>query len=53
MIYYPHLSSADLGLAGPPSTEAALVVDEGKPVSNIMIVVKEFAGTAAAESESE
>ena len=43
MIFYPHLTSADLGLGGTPSTEAALVVDEGKAVSNIMIVVKDFA----------
>ena len=35
--------SADLGLGDTPSTEAALVVDEGKAVSNIMIVVKDFA----------
>ncbi len=44
MIFYPHLTSADLGLGGTPSTQAALVVDEGKAVSNIMIVVKDFAG---------
>jgi len=44
MIFYPHLTYADLGLGGTPSTQAALVVDEGKAVSNIMIVVKEFAG---------
>ena len=43
MIFYPHLTSADLGLGGTPSTQAALVVDEGKAVSNIMIVVKGFA----------
>ncbi len=44
MIFYPHLTSADLGLGGTPSTRAAMVVDEGKAVSNIMIVVKDFAG---------
>jgi hypothetical protein len=44
MIFYPHLTSADLGLGGTPSTQAALVVDEGKAVSNIMVVVKDFAG---------
>jgi hypothetical protein len=44
MIFYPHLTYADLGLGGTPSTQAALVVDEGKAVSNIMILVKEFAG---------
>lgn len=43
MIYYPHLTSADLGLGGTPSTEAALVVDEGKALSNVMIVVQSFA----------
>jgi len=53
MIYFPHLTSADLGLGGPPSTQAALVVDEGKAVSNIMIVVQEFAGTASAGAEGE
>jgi hypothetical protein len=42
MIYYPHLRSADLGLAGEPSIEAATVVDEGHAISNIMIVVKDF-----------
>ena len=42
MIYYPHLTSADLGLADEPSTEAAVVVDQGQPASNIMIVVKDF-----------
>lgn len=44
MIYYPYLTPADLGLAGAPSTDAAMVVDDGKAVSNIMIVVQEFAG---------
>jgi hypothetical protein len=43
MIYYPHLTSADLGLGGEPSPEAVTVVDEGQAVSNIMIVVKDFA----------
>lgn len=43
MIYYPHLTAADLGLAGEGSAAAATVVDEGRAVSNIMIVVKDFA----------
>jgi hypothetical protein len=42
MIYYPHLTSADLGLSGDPSTEAATVVDEGQALSNIMIVLEDF-----------
>ncbi|HJU76235.1 MAG TPA: hypothetical protein VJ717_21015 [Gemmatimonadaceae bacterium] len=40
MIYYPHLTSEQLGLGTTPSTDAAVVVDAGKPWSNIMIVVK-------------
>lgn len=42
MIYYPNLNGADLGLHGTPSPRAAVVVDEGLPLSNIMIVVKDF-----------
>lgn len=42
MIYFPHLTSADLGLSGEPSLAAPTVVDEGRAVSNIMIVVKDF-----------
>ena len=42
MIYVPYLASADLGLSGPPSTAAAIVVDEGQPLANIMIVVEAF-----------
>jgi hypothetical protein len=44
MIYYPHLTAADLGLGETPSTEAAVVVDGGKAISNIMIVVQKFTG---------
>lgn len=43
MIYYPWLTEADLGLGSPPSTEAALVVDPGTPLSNILIVLPAFA----------
>jgi hypothetical protein len=45
MIYYPHLTSSDLGLASETSTDAAVVVDAGKAVSNVMIVVKDFSGS--------
>ena len=45
MIYYPWLTEADLGLGAIPSTEAALVVDPGTPLSNIMIVLPAFADT--------
>jgi hypothetical protein len=42
MIFYPNLTSGDLGLGGTPSPEAAVVVDPGMPLSNIMVVVKDF-----------
>jgi hypothetical protein len=48
MIYYPHLASADLGLGGPPSSEAALVVDDGKATSNITIILETFTGADTA-----
>ena len=42
MIFYPYLTADELGLFGAPSTDAAIVVDPGTPLSNIMIVVEEF-----------
>jgi hypothetical protein len=45
MIYYPWLTEADLGLGTVPSTDAALVVDPGTPLSNILIVLPSFADT--------
>ena len=45
MIYCPYLTEAGLGLGAAPSTEAAVVVDPGTPLSNIMILVRSFAGT--------
>ena len=42
MIFYPHLTPADLGLGASPSLSPAVVVDPGRPGSNIMVVVDEF-----------
>lgn len=42
MIFVPYLTAVDLGLSGPPSTSAAMVVDEGKPLANIVVVVNDF-----------
>lgn len=42
MIYYPYLTPDALGLGPVPSTEAAVVVDPGTPLSNLMIVVSDF-----------
>ena len=46
MIFYPNLTPADLGLGGEPSPRAAVVVDPGRPLSNIMVVVKDFVDPA-------
>lgn len=42
MIYVPYITSADIGVSGPPSLAAPIVVDAGKPTANIMVVVAEF-----------
>lgn len=47
MIYYPYLTQAALGLGAVPSAEAAMVVDPGTPLSNIMIVVRDFVAVEA------
>jgi hypothetical protein len=46
MVFYPNLTRDDLGLGGTPSPKAAIVVDEGLPLSNIMVVVKDFVDPA-------
>ncbi len=40
MIFYPNLTSEQLGLGASANPDAAIVVDSGKPWSNIMIIVK-------------
>lgn len=42
MIYVPYLTAEALGLGGEPSTRAAVVVDPGTALANIMIVVEDF-----------
>jgi hypothetical protein len=42
MIYYPHLTAADLGLPGDGSVGPAMVVDEGRPHSTLVVVVRDF-----------
>jgi hypothetical protein len=46
MIYYPYLTQEALALGPAPSTAAAIVVDAGTPLSNIMVVVQAFAEVA-------
>jgi len=46
MIYFPYLTQEALGLAGgAPSLDAAMVGDPGTPLSNIVIVLENFAAT--------
>lgn len=45
MIYYPWLSAEQLGLPDAP-VAGTFVVDDGKPVSNILIVLREFVDPA-------
>ena len=40
MIFYPNLTSEQLGLGSTPNPAAAIVVDPGQPLANIMIIVK-------------
>jgi hypothetical protein len=40
MIFYPNLTSEQLGLGRTPNPAAAIVVDPGQPLANIMIIVK-------------
>lgn len=49
MIYIPYLKAEELGLGGPPSTEAALVFEEGEPFSSLVIVVRDFVDPVAAD----
>ena len=46
MMFYPHLTAADLGLGATPSTDAAVLVDPGQPLSNVMVVVQKFVNPA-------
>lgn len=41
MIYYPWISGSDMGIPK-PDLRTAVIVDEGTPVANIMIVVRDF-----------
>jgi hypothetical protein len=50
MIFVPYLTSADLGLGASPFIEAAMVVDEGKPLANILVVVSDFVQPDSAAS---
>lgn len=42
MIYVPYLTSQAVGLGDTPSTRAAVLVDSGTALANIMIVVEDF-----------
>lgn len=42
MIYHPWLRPEDLGMSGAPPTDGPLVVDPGRPTSNLVIVMPAF-----------
>jgi hypothetical protein len=42
MIYIPYVTAAELGLSETPDMRTAIVVDGGKPLANIMIVLRDF-----------
>lgn len=41
-VYVPYATSQQFGIQGEPSTEAALVFDEGKPTANLVVFLNEF-----------
>lgn len=51
MIYVPYITAAELGLSGDPSTRAAMVVDEGSALANILVVVEGFVDPAEFEGD--
>lgn len=50
MLYVPYITAAELGLGATPDTRTAIVDDEGKPLANIMIVLRDFVQPAATSS---
>jgi hypothetical protein len=50
MLYVPYITAAELGLGATPDTRTAIVDHEGKPLANIMIVVRDFVQPAATSS---
>jgi hypothetical protein len=50
MIYYPYLTPDAMGLGARPSMEAAVVVDPGTPLSNLMIVVNDFVAVRSVDA---
>lgn len=42
MLYVPFITAAELGLGTTPDLKAAVVVDGGKPLANVMIILQDF-----------
>lgn len=42
MLYTPYITNADVGLGGPASPQAVVVVDSGQAMANLMVVVEHF-----------
>ncbi len=47
MLYVPYITAAELGLGTTPDARTAIVENEGKPLANIMIVLRDFVQPAA------
>jgi hypothetical protein len=52
MIYFPYLTAADLGLGDNQDPRSAILVDPGKPTSNIMVIVRDFVAPAGEAARS-
>jgi len=42
MLYVPYITASELGLGTTPDLKAAIVVDGGKPLANVMIILRDF-----------
>ena len=48
MLYVPYITAAELGLGATPDPKTAIVDDGGKPLANVMIVLRDFVQLAGA-----
>lgn len=46
MLYVPYVTAAELGLGATPDLKTAVVNDGGKPLANVMVVLREFVQSA-------
>jgi hypothetical protein len=46
MLFMPYMTSEQLGLGSTPNPAAGIMVDSGKPMANLMVIVKKFVDPA-------